>query len=201
MCYSGMHMDLCERLATDLDGAFIDLVAEHQDLVYGVALRVVGQPADAQDVAQEAFVRAYRALRRYSQQRIRELRLRPWLARIALNQARNLVRARRINGGLDNEIDPPADSHAEPVSIAERREERRFWLDLLNSLPPRYRLPVALRHVEGLSYAELAEAVDRPLGTVKSDVHRGLRLLRDAYEAAQHQMATQEQVGTQEAVG
>jgi RNA polymerase sigma factor (sigma-70 family) len=195
MCYSGMHMDLCERLGNDLDGAFIDLVAEHQDLVYGVALRVVGQPADAQDVAQEAFVRAYRALGRYPAQRIRELRLRPWLARIALNQARNLVRARRTTGGLDGELDPPVGSHAEPVSIAERREERRFWLDLLNSLPPRYRLPVALRHVEGLSYAELAEALDRPLGTVKSDVHRGVRLLRDAYEAAHHQPTTREAVG------
>jgi RNA polymerase sigma factor (sigma-70 family) len=195
MCYSGMHMDLRERLGNDLDGAFIDLVTEHQDLVFGVALRVVGEPADAQDVAQEAFVRAYRALGRYPQQRIRDLRLRPWLARIALNQARNLVRARRTTGGLDGEFDQPAGSHAEPVSIAERREERRFWLDLLNSLPPRYRLPVALRHVEGLSYAELAEALDRPLGTVKSDVHRGVRLLRDAYEAAHHQPATREAVG------
>lgn len=190
-----MHMDLCERLGSDLDSAFIDLVAEHQDLVYGVALRVVGQPADAQDVAQEAFVRAYRALGRYAPQRIRELKLRPWLARIALNQARNVVRARRIDRPLDGEIDPPAVAHAEPVSIAERREERRFWLELLNSLPPRYRLPVALRHVEGLSYAELADALDRPLGTVKSDVHRGVRLLRAAYEATQHQLGTQEAVG------
>lgn len=195
MCYSDMHMDLCERLSSDLDGAFIDLVAEHQDLVYGVALRVVGQPADAQDVAQEAFVRAYRALGRYPQQRIRELKLRPWLARIALNQARNLVRARRTDGPLDDVVDPPAGAHAEPVSIAERREESRFWLALLDSLPARYRLPVALRHVEGLSYAELAEALDRPLGTVKSDVHRGVRLLRDTYQAAQDQRGIREAVG------
>jgi RNA polymerase sigma factor (sigma-70 family) len=195
MCYSGMDMDLCERLSVDLDGAFMDLVTEHQDLVYGVALRVVREPVDAQDVAQDAFVRAYRALGRYPRERIQALRLRPWLARIALNQSRNVVRARRNDGELDAAAEPRSDGRHEPVSIAERREERRFWLDLLNSLPPRYRLPVALRHVEGLSYAELAETLDRPLGTVKSDVHRGVRLLREAYQAQDQAPAPREAVG------
>ncbi len=190
-----MCMDLCERLGDDLDGTFLELVALHQDLVYGVALRVVGEPADAQDVAQEVFVRAYRALSRYPRRRIRQLRLRPWLARIALNQARNAVRGRRAATELNDEIEPPARADGEPVSLAERREERRFWLDLLRSLPPRYQLPVALRHVERLSYPELAEALDRPLGTVKSDVHRGVRLLRAAYEEAQNQIRQREAVG------
>lgn len=195
MCYSGVCMELVERLSSDLDGAFMELVGTHGDLVYGVALRVVKRPAEAEDVAQEAFVRAYRALSRYPAARIRELRLRPWLARIALNQARNAVRARRDEAELDRTSESRAVDGREPVSLAERREERRFWLALLEGLPPRYALAVALRHVEGLSYAELAQTLDRPLGSVKSDVHRGVRLLRTAYEQAQSLNRQREAVG------
>ncbi len=64
--------------------------------------------------------------------------------------------------------------------MAERREAARAWRDRLDALPARYRRAVELRHVSGLSYPELAEALDRPVGTVKSDVHRGVRLLREA---------------------
>ena len=195
MCYSGVCMELVERLSSDLDGAFMELVAAHQDLVFGVALRVVRRPAEAEDVAQETFVRAYRALSRYPAAHIGALKLRPWLARIALNQARNAVRARRDEAELDEAAESRAVVGNEPVSLAERREERRFWLDLLEGLPPRYGLAVALRHVEGLSYAELAQALERPVGSVKSDVHRGVRLLRAAYERTQRQDGQREAVG------
>ena len=61
-----------------------------------------------------------------------------------------------------------------------RRESAQAWRARLEALPTRYRRAVELRHVSGLSYPELAEALERPLGTVKSDVHRGVRLLREA---------------------
>ena len=184
MCYSGVCMDeLCDRLASGVDDAFSELVTTHQDLVYGVALRALGDRSAAEDVAQETFIRAHRALKAYPPGRIRELRVRPWLARIALNTAHN----HRRDAGPVTAALAAAASHAEPtagpVRLAERNEERRFWAGLLARLPERYRLAVALRHVECLSYPELAEALDRPLGSVKSDVHRGVRLLRAAYEA------------------
>ena len=185
--------DLTARLARDVDTAFADLLVEHQDLVFGVALRVVGDRAAAEDVAQEAFVRAYRALKDYPAGRIRDLRLRPWLARISINLARNQRRARRPTDPLD-----AADNYAlpgdGPVRLAERREEHRFWSGLLSQLPERYRLAVALRHVEGLSYQEISDALARPVGTVKSDVHRGVRELRAAYEAEQRLIAKREAV-------
>jgi RNA polymerase sigma-70 factor, ECF subfamily len=195
MCYSGVCMDLAERLSRDLDGAFLELVAQHQDLVYGVALRLLREPADAEDAAQETFVRAYRALSRYPTERISQLKLRPWLARIALNQARNSLRRRHPQADLDEAPEPAARSSDEPVVLAERREERRFWLALLEALPSRYRLAVALRHVEGLSYPELAATLERPLGSVKSDVHRGVRQLRAAYEDEMVRNRQREAVG------
>ena len=194
MCYPDVCMDdLSTRLARDVDAAFADLVAEHQDLVFGVALRVVGNRASAEDVAQEAFVRAYRALKGYPSIRIRELRLRPWLARISLNLARNDRRAKRPTESLDEAFDHPLPGDG-PVRLAERREEHRFWSALLSQLPERYRLAVALRHVEGLTYQEIADALARPVGSVKSDVHRGVRELRAAYEAEQRLIAERKAV-------
>ena len=183
---------LCERLATDVDEAFPELVVAHQDLVYGVALRVTRNEAEAEDVAQDAFVRAYRALKRYPAQRVQDLRLRPWLARIALNTARNEIRGRRSHDDVDDaaiNVAAPGDG---PPRLAERNDERRMWTRLLSGLPDRYRLAVSLRYIDDLSYPELAETLGRPLGTVKSDVHRGTALLRAAYDAEQRAMGARE---------
>lgn len=169
------------RLADDLDGAFPEFLLHHQDLVYGIALRSTKRPADAEDLAQEAFIRAYRALADYRAKRIRELRPRGWLAAITGNLARNRAR-RAAPGSADLEAvgETRADDAAGPELVAERRESALAWRERLDALPTRYRRAVELRHVGGLSYPELAEALDRPLGTVKSDVHRGVRLLREA---------------------
>jgi RNA polymerase sigma factor (sigma-70 family) len=183
---------LCEQLATDVDGAFPALVDAHQDLVFGVALRVVRNAATAEDVAQEALVRAYRALKRYPADRVLELRLRPWLARIALNAARNAVRSRRDDGDLADVVEHVATPTDGPLRMAERNDERRMWARLLATLPDKYRVPVALRYIDDLSYPELAQTLGRPLGTVKSDVHRGTALLRAAYDAEQRALTARE---------
>ncbi len=169
------------RLAQDLEGAFPDFLAHHQDLVYGIALRSTKRPADAEDLAQEAFIRAFRAMRGYPPQRIQELRLRGWLAAIVGNLGRN--RARRANpasADLEMVAETRADDAPGPERLAERRESTAAWRTRLDALPARYRRAVELRHVSGLSYPELAAALERPVGTVKSDVHRGVRLLREA---------------------
>jgi RNA polymerase sigma-70 factor (ECF subfamily) len=168
------------RLADDLAGAFPEFLAHHQDLVYGIALRSTKQHDDAQDIAQETFVRAYRALAGYPPDRIRQLRTRGWLAAIAANLGRNRATrgapATATHAAVAARAD---DAAAQPERAAERREEERLWRQRLDALPPRYRRAVELRHVSGLSYPELATALGRPLGTVKSDVHRGVRLLRE----------------------
>lgn len=166
----------------------------HQQLVFGVALRVVGDPSTAEDVAQDSFVRAYRSLKRYPAERVLGLRPRPWLARIALNTARNQLRSRRPTTALDQVAEPEVGHDDGPVRLAERRDDRQMWARLLAGLPGRYRLPVALRLVEGLSYAEAAETLGRPIGTVKSDVHRGVELLRAAYDAEQRLISEKEAV-------
>ena len=190
LCYSGVYMaiaasdPLCARLAQDLDSAFPELVMDHQQLVYGVAVRVVGE-SSAEDVAQEVFVRAYRALKRYPDARVRDMRLRPWLARMSLNAARNSIRGRRDLVDIADLAETRRSPDDGPVEVAQRTEDQEMWARLLAVLPPRYRLAVALRHVEDMSYAEIAETLGKPLGSIKSDVHRGIALLRAAYDAEQ----------------
>ncbi len=186
--------DLTARLAIDLDGAFGDFVREHQDLVFGVALRVVGDASGAEDVAQEAFVKAYRALKRYPTERIEALQPRAWLARITINTGRTLLRSRRSHADIAELADSVPARDDGPLNLAERREEQRMWSRLLAALPDRYRLAVALRHVDGLSYEELSLALDKPVGTCKSDVHRGVALLRAAYDAEMRVVVQKEAV-------
>jgi RNA polymerase sigma factor (sigma-70 family) len=179
--------ELPDRLARDLDGAFEELVGAHQRLVFGLALRVVGDRADAEEVAQDTFERAYHALAGYPAERVAAMRLRPWLARIALNLARNRLRrrpppARPLEDGDGQPLAVAAPAAAEPAQVAERGQERELLAALLASLPRHWREAVVLRHVEGLPYAEVAEVLGRPVGTVKTHVHRGVRQLREDLE-------------------
>ena len=185
--------ELARRLARDLDGTFEALVVAHQDRLFTIARRLLGDAHDAEEVAQDTLVRAYRALEGYPAQRVRELRLRPWLAAIVVNLARNRRRrvadrrppqplAPLLEGGFDLE-----DQAAERPDIRHATAEtNREWSARLAALPPAYRAAVVLRHVDGLSYDEVAVALGRPEGTVKAQVHRGLRLLRATLDNEPH---------------
>jgi RNA polymerase sigma factor (sigma-70 family) len=185
--------ELAARLARDLDGSFEALVVTHQRLVFGLALRVVGDRGDAEEVAQDTFARAYHALAGYDPERVAAMRLRPWLARIALNLARNRLRrrpppARPLEDGDGQVLALAAPAAAEPAAVAERRSERVRWAELLAGLPRPWREAVVLRHVEGLPYQEVAEVLGRPVGTVKVHVHRGVRQLRERLEAGEERV-------------
>ncbi len=172
---------LAAGLASDLDGTFEALVLAHQDRLFTIAFRVGGDRSDAEELVQDCFVRAYRALATYPGARIRELRLRGWLTTILLNAGRNRARVRRVQT-TELTFDPGAEPTTDPLA---RRDERETWARLLVQLSPAQRTAVVLRHVDALSYAEIAEATGRPEGTVKAHVHRGLAALRNALLSAE----------------
>ncbi len=188
-------MDADDRLTADLarglDASFEAVVVAHQDRIYTIALRMLGDPRDAEEAAQDAFVRAYRALATYEPARIRELRLRGWLSTIVLNRCRSTASRRAVRGApprtLDGPdgptVDPGTPAASGPAAIVERRHEREAWASRLAALPAAYRSAVVLRHIDGLSYPEAAAALGRPEGTVKAQVHRGIALLRTMLEA------------------
>ena len=191
-----MDTHLTAQLAANLDGAFERVVLAHQDRLYSIALRLLGDARDAEEVTQDALDRAYRAMSTYDVARMRDLQLRPWLTTIVVNVCRNRNR-RRVpqlvaldapSSGREGAAASPAerlatvDPTGHPDEAALRREGARTWARLVAGLPDRYRTPIVLRHVDGMSYEEMAGVLGRPEGTLKSQVHRGLIQLRDAFE-------------------
>ena len=176
-----MTDDLPLRLSVDLEEAFPDVVAGYEQAVYTTALRMTGGRAeDAADVAAEAFLRAYTALRAYPAERIGQLQLRPWLLTIVLNLLRNEARAasrRPLHVGLDA-WPQPADGREGPEEQVQRHDGQARLGGLLTELPDAQRTAVVLRHVVGLPYAEMAVVMGCPEGTAKSHVARGLQRLR-----------------------
>ena len=167
----------------DAATAFPRIVRDHQDRVFSLALRLCGgDRVAAEELAHEVFVRAYQAFSTYDEERRRSLALRPWLATIALNQARNHSRAvgrRRDRVSSDGRLPEGIDGkESSPEDAALRADRRTALAAALGTLPAAQREAVVLRHVAGLSYAEVGETLDRPVGTVKSDVHRALTSLR-----------------------
>jgi RNA polymerase sigma factor (sigma-70 family) len=188
MYYTDRRIMVPGRIATNLLGfvfgrvmegverVFERMVREHQHRVYAVGFALTGNRHDAEEVAQDTFLRAYRALATYPADRIRDLKQKPWLHRIAVNVVRNRVRGARPRTAELNGSEP--DDAPGPESQTLQRAAMDDLAGRLAGLPPRFREAVVLRHVHEMSYEEVAEALDQPVGTVKSNVHRGLQLLR-----------------------
>ena len=157
-------------------GAFGEIVRRHQDFVYGAALRVVRNPTIAEDVAQEAFVRAYKALPEFRY----ESQVRSWLYRIATNLGLNAVTRRR-------EFPQTELPEFRPEPSPERRVERvmlREHFDrAVQELSEDLRTPLVMREYEGMTYQQIADATGLPLNTVRTRILRARRALRSAMEA------------------
>jgi RNA polymerase sigma factor (sigma-70 family) len=152
---------------------FPGLVRDHQDRVFSTAWRLTGNRAEAEDAAQDTFVQAYRALSDWPPKRLTELNPGPWLATIVLNVCRNRARTRSRRP-----VTVPFDrDHAAPD------QPESEWAHLVDGLAPRYRTPIVLRHVAGLSCEEVADVLGLPVGTVKAQISRGLAQLRKETES------------------
>jgi RNA polymerase sigma-70 factor (ECF subfamily) len=160
--------------------AFGVLMTRHAPFVYNLALRTVGDPQEAEDMAQETFIRAWRTLPQFRQQ----ARFTTWLYRIVVNVCYNRL------PGLKAEL-----AALDPAEAADLQDERPRVEDVvvtaetqrrvqaaLEALPESYRLLLTLRHLQEMSYGEIAETMQMPLGTVKTGIFRGRALLREALD-------------------
>jgi RNA polymerase sigma factor (sigma-70 family) len=159
--------------------AYEDLVRMHQQVAMRTAWLVTRNAAEAEDAVQEAFVKAYRALRRFRE----GAAFRPWLLAIVTNEARNrrrsVARADRLTLRVA-EVRPSGDAAPSPEAAALRLEERELLVEALNGLREEDRLVVGYRYLLGLSEAETAQALGVPKGTVKSRLARSLGRLRES---------------------
>src|ERR1700716_3133535 len=162
---------------------FADAVRANQDEVYGVALRILGDPDAAREAASSAFLKAYRSWERYDQTRP----VRHWLLRIAPNEAisigRERTRDRQRRTGADDAREMP-DRAPLPDESAVAREERERVRRAVAGLPELYRVPVVLRYFSELSVEEIAAVTGRPSSTVGVQLLRGRALLRSTLGAS-----------------
>ncbi|MFQ5400952.1 MAG: RNA polymerase sigma factor [Anaerolineae bacterium] len=164
--------------------AFARLVHRHQTAVFNVAYRMLGRRQDAEDAAQAAFLRAYRALERFDTSRP----FAPWIKRITTNLCLNRIEAARARPTvLATDLGQPEEEAADmdtwphaaptPEQVLLAQEQGVRIRAAILQLPPHYRAVIELRHFQEMRYDEIAEVVGRPLSSVKSDLFRARKML------------------------
>lgn len=173
--------DLILRARRGETDAFGELVQRHQTAVFNVCYRLVGERREAEDMAQEAFIRAYTRLDSYDAERP----FGPWMRRVAANVCLNRLESLPAAAAAIDEERDPDDPSQRPEPAAEQRDEtERVRLALL-TLPPHYRTVLELRHYQELSYEEIAETLHQPLSDVKSHLFRARKLMAEKLKHAQ----------------
>ncbi|HEX9236902.1 MAG TPA: sigma-70 family RNA polymerase sigma factor [Actinomycetota bacterium] len=157
--------ELVSRARSADDDAFGELVRRHEANVYNLALRMLGRPEDARDAAQDAFVASYRSLKKFRG----DSAFGTWLHRIAVNACYDMLRKRsREPVELTEELAGTSSADHSDRSVAAVDVQRALLL-----VPPEFRAPLIMHDVQGMPYEEIAAALDVPVGTVKSRLHRG----------------------------
>jgi len=176
---------LIERAQRGDSAAYEEIVQRYQQIVFRTAYVITGSSADAEDAAQEGFVKAYRALDRFRS----GADLRPWLLRIVANEARNRVRSSGRRHQLELRLTEgfrPGDAVPSPEAVAIAADERRRLLAMVHALSDEDRLVIASRYFLQLSGEETAAALGIAEGTVKSRLSRALARLKARVEEATH---------------
>jgi RNA polymerase sigma-70 factor (ECF subfamily) len=170
-----------------LDGdtnAFEELVLEYEKKVYNVALRMVNNQEDAEDITQEAFIKAYNSLSSFRG----DSKFSVWLTRIVSNMCLDLIRSRGRRPTISLSVEDEegesmeleiADIRQSPETIMEQQLTKDSVRRGLKQLPDEYREILLLREIQGLSYEEISAALDLEVGTVKSRIYRGRKKLCD----------------------
>lgn len=174
---------LVDRVKEGDKKAFDVLVLKYQHKIVKLVMRYIRDPTEALDVSQEAFIKAYRALPKFRG----ESAFYTWLYRIAINTAKNHIVSMNRKP-LDYDLDPQSSDGYEipsklrdddsPEKILQREELREALEEAIDSLPEELRVAIVLREIDGLSYEEIAETMECPVGTVRSRIFRA----RDAVD-------------------
>jgi RNA polymerase sigma-70 factor (ECF subfamily) len=185
MSADASDLSLVQRVQRGDRGAFDALVLKYQHKVVKLVMRYVRVPAEAEDIAQEAFIKAYRALPQFRG----DSAFYTWLYRIAINTAKNAVASRdrspisyeldRDSGEESYDLQGRMKDSATPEALAMTEEIRQTVNAAIDSLPEDLRAAIVLRELEGLSYEEIAATMDCPVGTVRSRIFRA----REAIDA------------------
>ena len=160
--------------------SFGEIATRYKNLIYSVVLRMVSDKEEANDLAQEVFIKIYRNLDKYSN----EYKFSTWIIRIATNHVIDYRRKKKqdtVNiddAAVAGTLQDSGGASPEDEYIA--KEQSRMLRDLVAGLPDIYRVPIVLYHEQGLSYQEIADITDEPLSKVKNRIFRGRKMLKES---------------------
>jgi|SRR5579885_2032600 len=173
--------ELLQALALDVEGTFPCLVISYEPQLRRYILSEVRDPDTVNDILQECWWDIYQALQRYSAQRIRDLKLQPWLFTIARNCVLTYFRKKNSTNTISTEDlgDTMIDRlNLSPEEILEVKQQVQLAVEAMNQLPLVSRKVLMLRFIDGLSYQEIAAQLELTVGNVRTHVSRGIRALR-----------------------
>jgi RNA polymerase sigma-70 factor (ECF subfamily) len=172
--------ELVERCRSGDDTAFAELVTRYKDLVYGLIYRMIPDRSAVDDLAQDVFLKVHRGLPYFRG----EARLSTWMFRIVQNVCVQWQTDRRRDLPVDKQRPdgPPRNEAGSKDAAFDKLETRDRLQKALSQLPPNYRVLIAAHYLRGVQYEALAEALNIPLGTVKTHLYRAKRRLRELLE-------------------
>lgn len=155
---------------------FSELVNRYKNLVYSIILRMITDSEEANDLAQEVFVKVYKNLDKYYP----DYKFSTWIIRITTNHVIDYRRKKKQETVSFEEVDYEISSGESPEEAYLKKEQKQGLEELVGSLPEMYKVPIMLYHQQGLSYQEIADVTDEPLSKVKNRIFRGRKMLKDS---------------------
>jgi len=173
-------IEIIEMCKNGNDAAFTELINRYKNLVYSVILRMTNDGEEANDLAQEVFIKVYKNLNSYSA----EFKFSTWIMSITSNHIIDFRRKRKLETvsleNMGHEIANIADKDT-PEAILLRKEEAKRIHKIIENLPAIYKVPIVMYHIKDMSYQEIANKIGEPLSKVKNRIFRGRKMLKTMY--------------------
>ncbi len=170
--------ELVKQAASGDQSAFAELLNRYKNLVYSVVLRMVNDTEEANDLAQEIFIKLYRNLDKYQP----EYKFSTWLIRISTNHVIDYRRKRKQETISIEEISYELTNNSTPEKEYIQKEKKKYLEYAIQALPDLYKIPIVLYHQQGLHYQEIADIIGEPLSKVKNRIFRGRKMLKESLE-------------------
>lgn len=170
------ELELIQRALTGDTSAWGEIVRRYKDAVFGIAIGILGNPADAEDATHDAFIRAYEGLHTFHLDK----RFSTWIFAVTANVCKNKLRRERLFAPLKH-ISRLTKGN-DPAKQLAQQERTQIIREAIEQLGPAYRMPLVLRYYADLDYKEIAEALGLPEGTVKTRLHRAKSQLKHMLE-------------------
>jgi len=171
-------LQLIEEVLAGKQEAFAELVSRYKNLVFSIIMRMTKDSEEANDLAQEVFLKMYKNLASYSP----EFKFSTWTMRITTNHVIDFHRKRKQETvPLEAAAVVATDPDSSPEAALLRREETERIQNIVNQLPAMYKLPIVMYHQKNMSYQEISDKIGEPLSKVKNRIFRGRKLLKELY--------------------